>query len=184
MLAVPTVGALLIVNTFLSAGFAFNTSDQHTAVEKHRIAELDRHIAMVEAEMALADTDPVPDLALLYDAIRIVETGGEPNEGRDAVGDNGQSIGPYQIQRAYWKDALEFNPSVGGKYEDVRNKDYAERIMLLYWKRYATERRLGRSPTFEDLARIHNGGPNGHRRGATIPYWEKVQKQLNQQTKE
>jgi len=34
--------------------------------------------------------------------------------------------------------------------------------------------------TFEDIARIHNGGPNGHRKEITKRYWEKVKKILNE----
>ena len=41
--------------------------------------------------------------------------------------------------------------------------------------RYATEERLGRPVTLEDIARIHNGGPNGYKKQSTIPYWKKVQ---------
>ena len=46
--------------------------------------------------------------------------------------------------------------------------------------RYATERRLGRTPTYEDVARIHNGGPNGYKKTATYKYWQKVKKKLAQ----
>ena len=41
--------------------------------------------------------------------------------------------------------------------------------------RYATRKRLKRNPTCEDYARIHNGGPNGYTRKATLDYWEKIQ---------
>ena len=44
--------------------------------------------------------------------------------------------------------------------------------------RYATTARLGHVPTDEDLARIHNGGPNGFKNPATVAYWEKVKKYL------
>jgi len=110
----------------------------------------------------------------LLDAICVVES----NCNSAAVGDGGASIGAYQIQRNYWKDAVEFDPSIGGVYEDVLNKDYARRVIRAYWNRYAVERRLGRKPTFEDMARIHNGGPNGYKKQATVKYWEKVSKVL------
>jgi hypothetical protein len=32
---------------------------------------------------------------------------------------------------------------------------------------------------FETLARIHNGGPRGHKNPATVGYWNKVRKNLN-----
>ena len=50
--------------------------------------------------------------------------------------------------------------------------------MQAYMKRYATEARLGHAPTDEDLARIHNGGPNGYKNPATLDYWRKVQQHL------
>jgi hypothetical protein len=111
----------------------------------------------------------------LLDAIRIVESGGNDN----AVGDGGNAIGPYQIWNNYWKDAIEHQPSIGGKYEDCFDLKYAEKIVNAYMDRYAIPRRLGHEPTFEDIARIHNGGPNGHKKKVTIPYWEKVQKALD-----
>ena len=41
--------------------------------------------------------------------------------------------------------------------------------------RYATFQRLGRFPTCEDYARIHNGGPNGYKQSWTDGYWEKIE---------
>ena len=40
--------------------------------------------------------------------------------------------------------------------------------------RYATKERLGHDATNEDIARIHNGGPNGWRSSSTEGYWRKV----------
>ena len=90
-------------------------------------------------------------------------------------GDGGLSIGPYQISRAYWKDATEFDPQLGGSYEDCRDKAYAEEIVLAYWRRYIP------GGTDEDRARVHNGGPQGHKKEATLKYWEKVERELKKQ---
>jgi len=109
----------------------------------------------------------------LLDAICIVETGCDNTK----VGADGE-IGSYQILPAYWKDALEFDPSIGGEYEDVIDDEYARKVILAYWNRYATERRIGRPVTNEDRARIHNGGPNGWKKKATEIYWEKVKSHL------
>ena len=92
-------------------------------------------------------------------------------------------MGPYQISRAYYNDAVQNDPSLrdGGKsYENVMgqgSKEYSERVIQAYMNRYATERRLDHPVTDEDIARIHNGGPNGFRRndGNTLKYWIKVQ---------
>ena len=107
-------------------------------------------------------------------AIRVVESNNNPN----AVGDNGNAIGIYQIWKPYWKDATE-RSGIDGKYLDCYNVDYADRIVRAYMKRYATERRLGRKVTQEDIARIHNGGPNGYKKESTEKYWSKVKKILN-----
>ena len=40
--------------------------------------------------------------------------------------------------------------------------------------------RLGRTPTNEDLARIHNGGPNGYKKTATDGYWKKVKNKIDE----
>ena len=90
-------------------------------------------------------------------------------------------IGWYQILPDFWTDALEHNPSIGGEYEDVaKDKEYAEKVILAYWDRYATIKRLGRVPTDEDRARIHNGRPNGYKKDSSIDYWNKVRKLLNE----
>ena len=90
-------------------------------------------------------------------------------------------IGWYQILPCFWQDALEHDPSIGGKYEDVaKDKEYAEKVILAYWDRYATMKRLGREPTDEDRARIHNKGPNGYKKDSSIPYWNKVTKILHE----
>jgi len=107
-------------------------------------------------------------------AIRIVESNDDP----DAVGDGGDSIGCYQIQKCYWLDAKEFS-DLGGTYLDCYNRGYADRTVRFYMARYATERRLGREVTQEDVARIHNGGPNGYKKECTKKFWKKVEVVLN-----
>jgi len=106
----------------------------------------------------------------LFDAIRHVETGGQADPAA-AVGDGGRSIGPYQIGRAYWQDA-----NVPGDWSHVRGRRYAERVMLAYWRRYVPEA-LAAGDT-RVLARVHNGGPRGHDKRATLRYWGKVRQRL------
>ena len=84
-------------------------------------------------------------------------------------------IGWYQILEPYWIDALEYDPSIKGVYKDVaRDKAYAEKVILAWWDRYATEKRLGRKVTDEDRARMHNRGPNGYKKDSSLGYWKKV----------
>ena len=113
------------------------------------------------------------DTRVFLDAIRRVETGGLPNAGKGAVGDKGASIGPYQIQRAYHADAR----MKAGRYEDCStDATYAEQTMLAYFARYAPKALEAKD--WETLARIHNGGPKGHTKKATIGYWAKVKKEM------
>jgi len=124
---------------------------------------------------ALAAAAPPPsgyDTDRILDAIRQVETGGE-RDPANAVGDGGKAIGPFQIHRAYWQDAVEWDPSIGGKYEDCKKEAYARRVVIAYLSRYCN------SWTDETVARIHNGGPKGHKRSSTIGYWKRVQRVLN-----
>ena len=100
----------------------------------------------------------------------------ESNHNDDAVGDGGNAIGRYQVWRVYWIDATEFS-GIGGKYEDVKDKAYAERIIEAYMQRYAREAWAAKD--WETLARIHNGGPRGHKKKATVPYWQKVKAVLD-----
>ena len=108
--------------------------------------------------------DPRPVL----DAIRSVETGGEADPA-NAIGDGGKALGPFQIHRAYWIDATERRPDLRALgYQSVRDQAVAEQVVLAYWHRYAPRYDL------DTLARIHNGGPKGHRKAATVEYAAKV----------
>ena len=127
----------------------------------------------------LADTSPVKTKhRKLLDAICQVESNCNP----DAVGDNGNAIGAYQIWYDYWYDAVTWSDNddleLSDGYKSCYDKDYSEKVVLTYWKRYTTSKRLGRTPTNEDRARQHNGGPNGHKKESTIKYWTKVKKSL------
>ena len=114
-----------------------------------------------------------PSLCKLLDAIRKVESNGDCSK----IGKVGE-LGCYQIRECFWIDALEYDSSIGGEYEDVIDREYAEKVIYAYWDRYATEKRLGRPVTDEDRARIHNGGPNGHKKSSTIKYWKKIKEIL------
>ena len=108
----------------------------------------------------------------ILDAIHQVETGGCKNPS-EAVGDGGKAIGPFQIHQSYWADAVEHDPSIGGVYADCKNEAYARQIVIAYLSRYC------KSWSDENCARIHNGGPSGGKRKATVKYWQKVQKHLD-----
>jgi hypothetical protein len=117
-------------------------------------------------------TIPIKFIMLLA----MIESGQNPN----AVGDDLQSIGILQMQEAYVQDAAEF-ANQDWVHMDALNELTAIRIFRAYMERYATEERLGRPVTLEDVARIHNGGPNGYKKQSTIPYWNKVKCLLEKQ---
>ena len=102
----------------------------------------------------------------LYDAIRMVESGGDDN----AVGDGGKSKGPYQIGRLYWADACEFAGVVWDYDTLVWERAYCEQVMDWYFARYG-------AVTNEQKARCHNSGPRWKSKyHLTDGYWAKVQK--------
>ena len=122
---------------------------------------------------------------ILLDAIRQVESGGNIFLVGDLFSAH-HAYGPYQITRPYYNDAVGFCQSLTdggnkdfGNVRGVGSIEYSERVMESYMGRYATRRRLRREPTYEDIARIHNGGPNGYRRSSTISYWRRVQQAMN-----
>jgi hypothetical protein len=56
----------------------------------------------------------------------------------------------------------------------VAHLDYATRVVTAYLTRYA--RSAVERNDWQTLARVHNGGPAGTRRSATLSYWEKVKR--------
>lgn len=111
------------------------------------------------------------NLAEILRAVRIVETGCGVDAGRDAVGDDGKAFGPFQIHRAYWLDS-----GVPGRFEDCRDREYACRVVVAYWRRYCG--RALETLDAEILARVHNGGPGGDRKACTQKFWRKVEREL------
>ena len=97
-------------------------------------------------------------------ALHLVETSGRQGP---ILGDNGRSLGPLQISRAYFTDSR-----VAGTYEHVVDLPFARRVVSAYLQRYAPK--AWAAGDVETLARIHNGGPRGDRKQATINYGKKV----------
>ena len=109
-------------------------------------------------------------LAPLYFAIAQVES------------DNGlTSANVYQLSKAYVHDV---NYVAVRRYSFRDDDRYirwkAEAMMCEYLAYYGEEyrHRTGNLPTYEVLARIHNGGPNGWRKPSTLKYWAKVKREL------
>jgi hypothetical protein len=118
--------------------------------------------------LCLAVTAQAEPLPKFWAALHQVETRGRSGPIR---GDGGRSFGPLQISLAYWKDA-----KVKGKYSDCSKLAYSITVAKAYMKRHAPK--AYRDNNYEVLARVHNGGPSGHRKRATIKYWNKVRKEI------
>lgn len=100
-----------------------------------------------------------------------------------AVGDKHlkqKAYGPLQVRQPVCDD---INRRYGTSYkaEDcLGNRELSIKLCKQYIDMYATAKRLGHTPTNEDMARIWNGGPNGFKKVSTEKYWEKVQTVLTE----
>ncbi|MBL8722898.1 MAG: hypothetical protein JNK49_02580 [Planctomycetes bacterium] len=106
-------------------------------------------------------------------ALRHVESSDRPNP---PDGDGGLAIGPYQIHQGYWLDATAFDSTLGGSYQDCRQRAYAERVIDAYMRRHAAA--AWATGHAETIARIHNGGPRGVTNPKTDGYWRRVRERL------
>jgi hypothetical protein len=110
-----------------------------------------------------------PQFERLLDAIAQVESRGDPN----AVGDNGRAIGVFQIHRLYWLDGTRFL-GVDWPYDEAADPEKARQVVRAYLRHY------GRDKGLLDMARIHNGGPRGHRKQSTREYARKIEAVLSE----
>lgn len=119
------------------------------------------------AQVAMARTSQEADLEKLLDAIAAVESRSDPH----AVGDSGHARGVYQIHRRYWIDGTRIL-GVDWSYDEAVDPSKARQVVRAYLMHY------GRDRTILEKARIHNGGPKGYRKPATLPYARKIVKIL------
>jgi len=111
-------------------------------------------------------------MALIMVIIQVESSGNDL-----AIGDDGLAFGCLQMHSAYVQDAAQY-AKADWVHEDAFDRETSIDIFIAYMSRYATKERLGREVTAEDIARIHNGGPNGWKKSATDAYWEKVRKNV------
>lgn len=113
------------------------------------------------------------NLAVLVAVLIAVESSGNDQ----AVSRDGTCMGPLQQKAIFVADV---NRIAGTSYghDDVFDREKAIEMFHIYIRYYATEARLGHEPTWEDIARIHAGGPNGWRRPGTRWYWRRVAARL------
>lgn len=113
------------------------------------------------------------NLAALVSLLILLESSGNDN----AVDRTGLCWGPLQVKEIYVRDV---NRIAGTTFThaDAFDRPKAVRMFHIYVSHYATEERLGRPPTWQDLARIHARGPDGWRDPRAVPYWKRLKKLL------
>lgn len=85
-----------------------------------------------------------------------------------------QAYGPMQIRQPVCDDV---NKAYGTHFNAAQllgKRSQSLGIFWLYMSLYATSAQLGRAATDQDRARIWNGGPDGWKNLATLPYWTSV----------
>lgn len=115
--------------------------------------------------LALTVTAQAAPPPSFFRALHVVETSGRTGP---IIGDQGRALGPLQIHRAYHADAR----IGGGDYSRCADLDYSKRVVTAYLQRYAPAAWAAGDVT--TLARVHNGGPRGASKPATVAYGDKV----------
>jgi hypothetical protein len=115
-----------------------------------------------------AETADPNRIGRLLDAIAHVESHNEA----DAIGDGGRALGVYQIHRAYWTEGTRLL-GVHWSYKQARDPAKAREVARAYLLHHGRRR----SPL--EMARIHNGGPNGHKKQTTLRYARRIARILD-----
>ena len=131
-------------------------------------------LAAMLPTMLLATPAEIAADADFLRALATVESRGRD----DAVNAAEDAHGRYQIRAAYLADANEY---AGTSYTlaDCHDPAIARAVVCAYLTRYGNAlARTGRLVTARDLARIHNGGPRGWKKSATLGYAERFEAAL------
>lgn len=104
------------------------------------------------------------------------------SKGRDHVVARDGSAGPLQIKAVLVKDVNRILARRGDtlrfKMGDRFDREKAIQMFWIYQSFYGSE-----GDSFETMARRWNGGPNGHKKKATVKYWKKVNRQFTSMMK-
>lgn len=109
-----------------------------------------------------------------FKALGAVESSNNPK----AFNSKELAIGKYQIRPAYFEDAKQFDKSLRKyRHEDCYDPAVAKRVVIAYMRRYCP------GGNYEEMAKIHNGGPSalkktGQAKSNLAIYWSKIQKHL------
>lgn len=127
--------------------------------------------------LTLSQCTPAPaitpaEVEKLLPALEQVESGGKADALGDYVKGVPQAVGILQIWPEYVQDVNRISGKayrLSDRLSPSKSREMA-RIYLLHY---------GKNKTIEQTARIHNGGPNGHKKAETLKYWAKVKKELS-----
>ncbi len=150
-------------------GYKMGYTKGQKVLNQFYISEIDRIIEKYGSsspsppgDVAYSTQVASPTFDDLLDAIEFVESGGDSN----AVGDNGNAIGAYQIHKIYVDD---LNRILKGTlfsytYEDRWDREKSRGMTSIYITHYG----IGivtplTQSMLETMARIHNSGPDGWR---------------------
>lgn len=95
-----------------------------------------------------------------------------------AVGDKNlkdHAYGCLQIRQCVVADYDRWNNTDYQAKDMLGNRMLSIKVCKDYIDHYASEKRIGRTPTEEDMARIWNGGPSGWKKKQTLSYWKSVE---------
>jgi hypothetical protein len=107
---------------------------------------------------------------VFLDALAQIESGD-----RDVSGDNGEAQGTLQIHKGYVDDVNRIVKENRYTYEDRHDRKRSREMTTIYLTHYSK----GKNLTIEEVARIHNGGPNGYTFKCTVNYGQKFIKAYN-----
>jgi hypothetical protein len=108
----------------------------------------------------------------------------ESNNNVLAKGDNGRSVGCYQITSIYVDDVNRIcrikNLPETYSYSDRTDYEKSTEMVTIYLQYYGELYHKSTNKPVDDevLARIHNGGPKGMYKNCTKKYWERVKQYL------
>lgn len=119
----------------------------------------------------VATSSPADPYAKVLPAIEQVESGGDAN----AIGDNGLAVGILQIHPVMVDDCNRIAKAKGLNLTftlaDRKDPAKSRQMFRVYSDHYS-------AGSCEKIARNWNGGPKGHTKNATLPYWAKVRKAM------
>jgi hypothetical protein len=124
------------------------------------VASIPAWFAVASAPAAGVDRNA---MERLLDAIAHIESHCD----RNMIGDGGKALGVYQIHRDYWGEGTELL-GVDWPHRDAMDPEKARRVVKAYLLYY------GKGKSLLDMARIHNGGPRGCTKKATLRYAQKI----------